>query len=100
LADRRLAIPASVPMNVESMPVQACKSTTRQASPEAIRSRPNAFSAGLFKNEPFPSQRIQLNPSKIPTKIGHSVVTEKKPSFERQGIAECKIRVADGQPSI
>jgi hypothetical protein len=64
-------------MKVESMPVQACKSTTRQVSPAAIRSRLNAFSAGLFKNEPFPSQRIQLNPSKIPTKIGHSVVTEK-----------------------
>jgi hypothetical protein len=65
-----------------------------------MRSMPNAFSGGLFKKEPFPSQRIQLNPSKIPTKIGHSVVTEKKPSFERQGIADCKIRVVDGQPSI
>jgi len=82
------------------MPVHACKSTIKQVSPATIRSRLNVFSAGLFKKEPFPSQRIQLNPSKIPTKIGHSVVTEKKPSFERQGIAECKIRVGDGQPSI
>ena len=56
--------------------------------------------AGLFKNEPFPSQRIQLNPSKIPTKIGHSVVTEKRPSFERRKAEDYKIRAATGQSSI
>src|SRR6478752_3932448 len=87
-------------MKVESMLVQAPKSTTRHRSPAAIRSSPKAFMAGLFKNEPFPSQRIQLNPSKIPTKIGHSVVTEKRPSFERRKAEDYKIRAATGQSSI
>jgi hypothetical protein len=65
-------------MKVESIPVHPPKSTTRHRSPAEIRSSPNAFMAGLFKKEPFPSQRIQLNPSKTPIKIGHSVVTERK----------------------
>ncbi len=65
-------------MNVESIPVQDPRSTTTHFSPEEIRSSPKVLTAGLFKNDPFPSQRIQLNPSKIPIKIGHSVVTEKK----------------------
>ncbi len=51
-------------------------------------------------NEPLPSQRIQLNPSKIPTEIGHSVVTEKEAVIERQKVHEAKIMVAAGQPSI
>lgn len=30
---------------------------------------------GLKRNEPLPTQRIQLNPSKVPTKIWLSVFT-------------------------
>ncbi|HEX7260979.1 MAG TPA: hypothetical protein VF258_04135, partial [Luteolibacter sp.] len=69
-------------------------------SPAAIRSSPKDFMAGLFKNEPFPSQRIQLNPSKIPIKIGHSVVTEKSPSLKRRKAEDYKIRAVAGQSSI
>ena len=51
-------------------------------------------------NEPLPSQRIQLNPSKIPTEIGHSVVTEREAVIERRMIRKRKITEAAGQPSI
>jgi hypothetical protein len=64
-------------MNVESIPVHAPKSTTKQDSPASIREMQNSLTTGLFKNEPFPSQRIQVNPSKVPTKMGHSLLTDK-----------------------
>lgn len=77
-AAKRDAMPARVPINVESIPVHASRSITRQLSPAAILESPYSLRVGLLRKEPFPSQRIQLNPSKIPIKIGHSVVTKKK----------------------
>ena len=77
----------------------------RDPPPAGFRRRqcaasPNAFTAGLFMNEPFPSHRIQLNPSKTPTKMGLSAVTGKRPSFARPDFVHHKIRQASGQPSI
>lgn len=66
-------------MKVESIPEHSSKSTTRQCSPAAILESPICLSSGLLRNDPLPSQRIHVNPSKIPIKTGHSVVTEKKP---------------------
>jgi hypothetical protein len=50
-------------------------------SPAAMRASPNAFNAGLFWNEPFPSRRIQLNPSKTPTEMGLSTLTVEGPPW-------------------
>jgi hypothetical protein len=41
-----------------------------------IRASPNSFTAGLFRNDPLPSQRIQLKPSNLPTLIGQELATD------------------------
>jgi hypothetical protein len=70
-------------MKVESMPVQVSKSTTRRDTPARILASPNSFMARLFRKEPLPSQRIQLNPSNFPTFIDESLVTNSVPLFKR-----------------
>ncbi len=76
------ASPASVPIKVEFIPVQACKSTTRHISPRMIRDSPNSFTAGLLRKDPLLSQRIQLKPSNFPTLIGQEIATNDAPLFD------------------
>jgi hypothetical protein len=69
-------------MKVESIPVHSSKSTTNRTTPARIRASPNSFTAKLFKKEPLPSQRIQLNPSNFPTFIDESLATNSVPMFD------------------
>jgi len=79
ISEIRLANPANVPMKVESIAVHPSRSMTTRTVPARIRDSPNSFTAGLFMNEPLPSQRIQLKPSNLPTLIGQTLATEDEP---------------------
>jgi len=66
---RRKAIPASVPMNVESMTGQLHRSTANSRKPRFTISFANSFKPVLFKNEPLPSTRTQTVRLAIPTRM-------------------------------
>ena len=72
-------------LKVESIPVQASRSITRHRSPAAILDSAHSFIAGLVTKEPFPSHRIQVNPSKTPTSIAFSELTREGPNLLETG---------------